>query len=295
MNFFYFIVFNLSVGLLPLAGVVEEGNILQQLSILPQDTSASKRQFDRRDTTTGKTGMLRKMQNNAFSSGEYLRFDIKYGFIAAGEAAMKISDTVYSNGRNCWKIEFSVDSKPFFDWVYKVRDRYCTIVDAEGMFPWRFEQHIREGGYQRDFVAEFDQIQHVARTSEGDHRIPPYVQDIMSAFYFTRLNDFSGYLPGEKLHLQNFYKDSTYELDVKFKGRQTVEVGAGKFNCIIIEPLAKEGGLFKSDGRVYVWLTDDERKIPVKVSTEIVIGSINSELIEYRGINGPITAKVEEE
>jgi len=51
--------------------------------------------------------------------------------------------------------------------------------------------------------------------------------------------------------------------------------------------------LFKSDGHVFVWLTDDERKLPVKVSTQIVIGAIDSDLIEIQGINGPITSKVE--
>jgi hypothetical protein len=55
----------------------------------------------------------------------------------------------------------------------------------------------------------------------------------------------------------------------------------------------KEGGVFKSDGRIVIWLTNDERKIPVKVSTKVVVGSIDSELREYSGINGPIKAKVE--
>ncbi len=237
---------------------------------------------------------LRKIPNTAYSSGEYLRFDVNYGFVNAGEAVMKISDTIY-NGRKCHKIEFSVDSKPIFNWAYKVEDRYRTIVDAEGLFPWRFEQHIREGGYARDFIADFDQVRHIAKTSDGDHIIPPYVHDIMSAFYFTRTIDFRDFKPGQKIHLQNFFKDSTYQLDVKFRGRQMIEVDAGKFNCIVIEPLAHEGGLFKGDGKVYIWLTDDDRKIPIKVSTKIVIGSIDSDLVEARGIRGPIRARVKED
>jgi hypothetical protein len=94
------------------------------------------------------------------------------------------------------------------------------------------------------------------------------------------------------MSLQNFFKDTTYTLSVKFLGRQRIEVDAGTFDCIIVEPLMKEGGLFKSEGRVLIWLTDDERKIPVKVSTKVVIGSIESELREYSGISGLIRAKV---
>jgi hypothetical protein len=238
---------------------------------------------------------LRRISNMAFGGGEYLTFDVNYGFVTAGEAVMRISDTLYHGDRKCLKVNFSVDTKPFFDIMYKVRDRYQTILDGAGLFPWRFEQHIREGGYTRDFVAEFDQINHTAITSEGNHHIPSYVHDILSAFYFARTIDFTGFTPGQKIHLQNFYKDSTYELDVKFKGRQEIEVAAGKFKCIVIEPLAREGGLFKSEGKVYVWLTDDERKMPVKVSSKVAIGSIDSELTEYHGLNGPVRAKIHED
>ncbi|MBI5214854.1 MAG: DUF3108 domain-containing protein [Ignavibacteriae bacterium] len=236
---------------------------------------------------------LRKIPNKAFAAGEILKFDVNYGFVTAGEAVIKISDVMH-NGRKCFKVDFEVDSKPFFDWIYKVRDRYSTIIDAEGLFPWRFEQHIREGGYTRDFIADFDQVHHFAHTTEGSHPIPPYVHDMLSAFFFARVVDFSNYKPGEKLRLQNFYKDSTYELDVKYKGKQEIEVEAGTFNCIVVEPLAREGGLFKSEGKVNVWLTDDERRIPVQVSTKVIIGSIDAELIEYSGINGPIPSKIDD-
>jgi hypothetical protein len=93
--------------------------------------------------------------------------------------------------------------------------------------------------------------------------------------------------------LQNFFKDTTYQLAVKFLGYQQISVDAGTFNCVLVEPLIMEGGLFKSEGRIIIWMTNDERKIPVKVSTKVVVGSIDAELREYSGINGQIKAKVE--
>jgi hypothetical protein len=231
-------------------------------------------------------------RQNAFAVGERLVFDVGYGFITAGEATMSIPQYDTIAGNQCYRVAFQVNSTPTFSWFYEVRDRYATYLDAEGIFPWRFEQHIKEGKYRRDFVADFDQTNHIAKTSEGQYPIPSHVHDIMSAFYFARTLDYSNRRIGEKIHLQNFYKDSTYELDVKFLGRQTIEVAAGTFNCLILEPLAKEGGLFKSEGRVILWLSDDERKIPVKVSTKVVIGSIDSELREYSGINGELKARI---
>jgi hypothetical protein len=229
---------------------------------------------------------------HAFTIGERLVFDVGYGFITAGEAVISIPEYDTVAAHQCFKVMFQVSSTPTFSWFFEVRDRYETFLDVDGIFPWRFEQHVREGHYRRDFIADFDQINHIAKTSEKQYPIPPKVNDIMSAFFFVRTLDFSNRKVGDRIHLQNFYKDSTYDLDVQFIGRETINVKAGTFKCIIVEPLAKEGGLFKSDGRVLIWLSDDDRKIPVKITTKVLIGSIGSELREYSGINGELKARI---
>ncbi len=238
-----------------------------------------------------KTNEFRKVENKAFKEGEKLVFDVNYGFVTAGIAVMEIPKIKRISGREAYHVTFEVNSVPSFDWVYKVRDRYETYIDVEGLFPWRFEQHIREGSFSRDFAAFFDQRKGKAKTSEGEYEIPPYVNDIVSAFYYARVLDYSEMKIGDKIRLQNFYKDKVYELDVKFLGRETIEVPAGKFDCIKVEPLVKEGGLFKHDGNIIVWLTDDEVKIPVRVKTKIVIGYVDAVLTQYEGLAGPLTAK----
>ncbi len=234
----------------------------------------------------------RKIENKAFGVGERLVFDVSYGPITAGEAVMAVAGLDTLAGRLCYRIEFSVNSLKSFDWIYEVRDRYLTFIDVEAIAPLKFQQHIREGTYKRDFIAEFDQVNHVARTTEGDYPIPEYVHDIMSAFYYARTLDYSGMRPGDQILLYNFYKDKSHDLGVRFLGRQELEVAAGTFKTIVVEPLVKEGGLFKAEGRIVIWLTDDERKIPVRVNTKIIIGSIDTELREYSGLVGPLKARI---
>jgi hypothetical protein len=235
---------------------------------------------------------LRSMQQSAFTVGEHLVYDVGFSFITAGEAVFQIFGADSIHGRECYRVVFTVKSVPSFSWIYKVEDRYETLLDAKGIFPWRFIQHVREGRYSRDFTAEIDQLDGVAKAENKTYPIPPYVHDAVSAFYYVRTMDFSQSRVGQKYILYNFFKDTTYQLAVKFLGRQQVSVDAGVFNTIIIEPLIQEGGLFKSNGRVLIWLTDDERKIPVKVSTKVVVGSIDAELREYHGVVLPINAKV---
>lgn len=236
---------------------------------------------------------FRKIENNAFREGEKLTFEVKYGFVTAGIAEMAIPKIEKLAGRDVYHITFRVNTVPAFDPFFMVRDRYETFLDVEGIFPWRFEQHIREGGFKKDFSAFFDHRKQVAKTSGGTYDIPLYVNDIMSAFYITRTFDFSDMEVGDKFHLENFYNDKVYPLDVVYHGKERITVEAGTFDCIIVEPLVEEGGLFKSEGNIIVWLTDDELRVPVKVKTKVIIGSIDSELIAYEGLAGNLTSKVD--
>lgn len=235
---------------------------------------------------------FRTIENNAFREGEKLTFKVKYGFVTAGIAEMAIQNTRTLAGRDVYHVTFRVNTVPAFDPFFIVRDRYETFLDVEGLFPWRFEQHIREGKYTKDFSAFFDQRRGFAKTTGGTFEIPPNVNDILSAFYITRTFDFSDMKPGDRFHLENFYNDKVYPLDVIYLGKERITVEAGTFDCIIVEPLVVEGGLFKNEGNIIIWLSDDELKIPVKVKTKVIIGSIDSELTAYEGLAGELTSKV---
>jgi hypothetical protein len=246
------------------------------------------------DTIVSPITPLRTISQQAFGVGEHLKFDVGFSFIKAGEAEFSIPTMKTVNGHECFQIVATVVSTPTFSFFYKVDDYYETLVDAQGIFPRHFIQRVREGKYSFDFSAEFDQENNTAITAKGRYHVPPYVHDAVSALFYVRTMDFSKCRPGEKQYLYNFYSDSTYQLAVKFLGYQQVEVKAGTFNCICVEPLVQEGGLFKSNGKIIIWMTNDERKIPVKVSTKVIVGSIDAELREYSGIRGTIKAKVED-
>jgi hypothetical protein len=234
---------------------------------------------------------FRVLENKAFDVGERLTFNLNYGFVTAGVATMHIPRTRRISGREVYQITFEVNSVPSFDWFYKVRDRYESYLDVKGLFPWRFEQHIREGSYSRDFAAIFDHRRGIAKTSEGEYEIPLYVNDIVSAFFYARTLDYSNMKIDDRIHLQNFYKDKVHELDVKYLGKETITVPAGTFDCIVVEPLVKEGGLFKHEGTIIVWLSDDDIKLPVKVKTKVVIGSVDANLSNYEGLKGNLTSR----
>ncbi len=244
-------------------------------------------------TTGSSAEALRTVKNEAFTFGEKLTFAVKYKFVTAGYATMSVgSSPVTTSNRSCYDIQFKVRTTNSFDKIFKVRDVYRTWVDVDGLFPWKFQQRVREGDYSKDFSANIDQKAHLARTTDGSFKVPEFVQDVLSAFYYTRVIDLNAMKTGQSFSVKNFYGKKTHTLKVRVLGRETISVEAGKFKCIKLEPMVTEGGLFKSEGKIYLWVTDDDRKMPVKVSTAVVIGSIDSELVKYEGLNGKLAAKV---
>ncbi len=239
------------------------------------------------------TKTFRYVPNEAFGYNERLNYKVGYKFITAGTGYFHIQpNPVYRNGRECCDVRFEVRSLPSLEMLYRVRDRYRTVLDVAGIFPWEFEQSIREGNYKRDARAVFDQVNNIATVKDKQYKVPEYVHDIVSAFYYTRTLDLRSMNDGHVFYLKQFFKDTTYTLGVKIHRRETIDVEAGKFRCIVIEPLVVKGGLFKSDGSIFIWLSDDERKIPVKVATRILIGFVSADLVSYSGTRGPVSAKL---
>jgi len=222
---------------------------------------------------------FREVANGAFGRGERLVFEISYGPINAGTAVMEVSRIVQFNGRDCYHVISTAKSNRFFSSFFKVEDRVESLIDVRGIFSWKFEQHLREGKYRADRFAEYDQRNHTVTTNKGSMEVPPYVQDVLSALYYVRTQDL---VVGQLLSVDNHSGRKLYPLEVKVHRRERVKVPAGSFDCFVVQPILKAGGLFKHKGRLWVWLTADERKMPVLMKSKMIIGSIDVKLKSYR-------------
>ncbi|MDD5362520.1 MAG: DUF3108 domain-containing protein [Ignavibacteria bacterium] len=251
------------------------------------------------DTT--KNG-FRKISQSAFGLGERLEFEISYGFLTAGYVVMEIAPN-YSliNGRNCYDISLKINSASSFEWVYKIADVYRCYLDAEGLFPWKFEQVIREGDYTQDFTAIFDHENLKVNTTkivkgekkpDGEYVIQKYALDVISAFYFARTQNISVMNKNDEFTMNSFYGDASYDLTVKILDKDKADVSAGEFRSVIVQPLVREGALIKKAENIAVWISDDDRKIPIKVQLDVIIGSVKAELTSYKNLAGPLNSKI---
>lgn len=193
---------------------------------------------------------------------------------------MQVQNLQRVGGRRAYRIVSKTESNSFVSKFYKVRDRAESYIDAESLYTLRFIKHLREGGYKADLDIRFDQANRKAIYSDGKvFDVASGVHDVLSAFYYVRTKP----LPdGATMVLPTHDNKKSYEMEVKVHKRERIEVPAGKFDCVLVEPILKSEGVFKSKGSILVWLTDDERRMPVLVRTKVPVGSINVALTDFR-------------
>ena len=223
----------------------------------------------------------RRVDNNVWGVGEHLTFSIDYGFINAGTATMSVVGREEVNGGVCYTIESKTNSNKFISSFYKVRDKVMSYIDVDGIFSRRLEKNLREGGYVADRYVDFYHDRLIAlntREKYGLTEIPPYIQDILSSLYLIRTFDLK---VGKDETIVTYADGKVYPLKVIVHKIENVKVPAGKFECFKVEPVLKSEGVFRQKGKLTVWLTNDEHKMPVKMTSKIVIGRIGSNLKKY--------------
>ncbi len=213
-------------------------------------------------------------------AGESLKFTVQYGLIHAGYAYLEVPEVKQWNGHTIYDLVARAESNSFFSHVYKVRNRIESLWDQNGLYSLRYSENRHEGHYKAHNQITFDYAAHQARYDDGrSFPVDKPVQDALSSFYYTR---FQALPIGGSILFDYHNSRRTQALEVRILGREKVRVPAGTFNCIAIEPLLKAGGIFKNKGRLVIWITDDDRRIPVLMKSKVMVGSISVVLQEMK-------------
>ena len=242
--------------------------------------------------------VLRKIENHAFNPGEELKYRVHYGFIDAGEAVLEISkESKVINDREVYHMIGRGRSLGAFDWFFKVRDRYETFIDKEAFIPWKFIRDVNEGGYKIDETITFDHYNNLASTESvrnkkpkqtGTYESAENVQDMLSAFYYARTLDLSKAKPGDIFPIEAFIDNEVIPLNIKFVGREVVKNRKGSFNCLKFKPLLQVGRVFKEKEEMTVWISDDLNRIPIRLETAVIVGSIKMDLVDFKNLRHPL-------
>ncbi|MBI5554763.1 MAG: DUF3108 domain-containing protein [Elusimicrobia bacterium] len=205
-----------------------------------------------------------------FARGEKINYVVKWGFIVAGRAFLSVEPQVW-NGKDVYRIYSAAHSSGLIGSIYPVKDKSESIVSQEDFSSLSFYKYVNEGKYHQQEQMTFDQVNGKVIYPDGAIDITKGTVDILASLYVVRLKSLE---PGKEFTVKICNNKKNYELVVRVITRETVTVPAGEFNTIVVEPLLKQEGIFMHQGRLFVYLTDDQERIPVLLRSKIAVGSI---------------------
>ena len=221
-----------------------------------------------------------------FQDGEVLQYRLRYGFITAAEATIKVtnSDLKFDN-KPTYRLSVDAQTSGTFDVFYKIRDRYDSYIDKTDLLPYFYQENIREASYKRQDKARFNQDGKKVVSNRGTFNTPTtQTFDLVSAYYFARSLDISKMKVGDTFNLNYFLQDEISALEIEYVGKETIKSKLGNIRCLKLSPSIKPGRIFKKDSRLYLWVTDDGNRVPVKAQVEILVGAVTMELKSAAGL-----------
>jgi len=227
----------------------------------------------------------------SFQDGERLTFDIRYGIIGAGQATLHVEEIEYRNSITAYRITSNARTNRFFDRIFKVRDEIESILDKELMVSRQFTKKLQEARYRQYRIHYYYPEQNFSiymrydfsknRFNEERMDIPENTQDILSAFYSVRMQQFA---PGDTIVINVTADGRNYPAEIKVHRTETIRTIFGDKECLVIEPILEGDAIFKQTGEILIWLINDEHKIPVRLESKVIFGSFTATLSDAENV-----------
>jgi len=222
-----------------------------------------------------------------FPVGERMEYSVTWEGIRLGAGSLSVEAIDTVQDRPVYRVALEMAGGPPF---YRVEDRIVSWIQPVPFASLQFAQKQKEGNYRRDrkIVLDAESLtytrydlkdgEYVPNQEEADVPIPSGALDEISYLYLARL------LPlevGQRYEFERYFKEDGNPATVEVLRREEIRVPAGRFKTIVLRPEIATDGMFGEGGKAEVYVTDDERRIPVRLKTSLSVGSGNMYLTGY--------------
>lgn len=223
-----------------------------------------------------------------FQEGEELTFEVSWLGMSVGMATLKVGLQSQANGHTILPLLSLAHNHPFFATFYEVDDRVESHLDMRHLLTRYYRLRLKEGSYRVHREVFFDPDQQQASYSKNHQppRLLPtgggMVQDPLSSLYVVRT------LPlkvGESVYLPIFDRGKTAMTEIKVLQRERLQLPFGTVNALKLKPLLQTSGIFRREGELFVWLSDDASRVPVQMLSRIAIGAVTARLLKVQGVD----------
>jgi Protein of unknown function (DUF3108) len=228
---------------------------------------------------------------SALPPREVLQYTVEWRLITAGKARLLWSATPHHSDPG-WQADLHLESTGLVSKLFKVDNDYVSSL-ASDLCASSSYLKAEEGKRRKETRVTFDGAAHKAEYLEKDlvknavvarqeTDIPACVHDVLGGLYLLRTMNLQ---PGQSTRVAVSDGKKSAMARVEAQQRETVKTPAGTFKTIRYEAFLFNNVLYRRYGHLYVWLTDDQRKLPVqiRVRLQFTIGTITLQLDKDEG------------
>jgi hypothetical protein len=229
--------------------------------------------------------------NVAFQVGERLTYQVYWGPFIAGRAVLEVAGVEKVDGHDCYHLVARAKTSGLADLMFHVESTSESWLDMEGLFTRRYRQNRVEGSHFKIDETTFDYVNKTAATRNlrnGKVRRQPLespVQDVVSSLYYVRLQEL--HLDTEK-NFMLIASGTNYLVRIAPDQRKTLWVRpVGDVPALRIEPSPTMRIVAANKGRMWFWVSDDRRRLPLILASDTKIGSAKFVLSKIEKIKPP--------
>jgi len=232
-----------------------------------------------------------KVVKNPFKVGETMRWDLYYIGIRAASLTVTIKPFVDINGRKAFHFNGIAQTTSLMKYIYRVYDVIDSYVDFEYFIPLKMTLTMDESKQNVSMVLNYDHKKgksyfwkkriddkRKATETRREDDLTPMAQDIFSALYYMRTHELK---VGDKVKFVVHDNGKNWTMTLSAVKTEKVWTRKGDVDCILLYPTVERNGEKFTKGKMNLWVTNDERKIPIKFEAEVKIGSMKGYIKEY--------------
>ena len=215
--------------------------------------------------------------NPPFKVGELLKYSAEWNGISVGKAELFLSGTELINNIETYQVIFTTKTNGLANMLFPIKDRVDVWIDKKEFFTHRLKKNINQSTYKEKIDITFDYNNSIAISNGKSVAIDFKARGPYSMFYFLRTIN----LDAEKTMSFNSYEGKKIvNYSLKMTGTEIIDSGLGKFSCKVIKPYSEGKELFKNKGDMRIWISESEKRLPVKIQIKIQYGSMTLTLDE---------------
>ncbi len=210
-----------------------------------------------------------------FAVGETLTYSAKLGLLTLGSGTLQVAGIESVRGVETFRLRFRLKGKTVF---YSLDDVLESWVATEDFSSHRFVQDFVENdkAKHRTFEIFPDSGFYREKGRDTTFSSPSEPLDDAAFFYFVRITPLE---VGKKYVFDRYFRKEKNPVTIEVVKREKMELPDGtEVQCLVLHPVIDTKGMFSKRSDTRIWLTDDERRLPVQIRSKFPFGTITLRL-----------------